>query len=308
MYKAIDIYLEKRKTRQYVGRLRKEKGKFVFQYDESYLYIDNPIPIGPDLPLHQQKHTSLKLFPSFVDRIPLKKNPAYKEYCRSVGISPSETNLLVLLATLGKKGPSSFVCVPVIEGQVFSSEQLKQFRKDLKLSIREFSDLFDVSAATVYRIENSKTSGKDTLKRIQIYFQSPQTALDKIKITGVKLNEQKKNFVENFFKSQVRRKHAAIGPFTVNTDGIKRGMEKKDIEEIVKKQKRDFMKKEYSFSKMKEIKSPFKRKKNVEINLSHEVIDYFKHLSKETSIPYQQLINLYLLDCVKKQKKLIFKG
>lgn len=67
------------------------------------------------------------------------------------------------------------------------------------------------------------------------------------------------------------------------------------------------MKKEYNFSKMKEIKSPFKRKKNIGINLSHEVIDYFKLLSKKMDIPYQQLINFYLLDCVKKQKKLSMK-
>ena len=58
---------------------------------------------------------------------------------------------------------------------------------------------------------------------------------------------------------------------------------------------------------MKEIKSPFKQKKNVGINLSHEVIDYFKLLSKEMGVPYQQLINFYLLDCVKKQKKLSMK-
>ena len=64
------------------------------------------------------------------------------------------------------------------------------------------------------------------------------------------------------------------------------------------------MKKEYDFSKMKEVKNLFKEKKDMGMNLSHEVIDYFKQLSKETGIPYQQLINLYLLDCVKKQKKL----
>lgn len=272
MYKAVDIYLEKRKTRQYVGRLQKEKRKFVFQYDEAYLHTDNPIPMGPDLPVNQQKHTSVKLFPSFVDRIPLKENPAYEEYCHFVNIDPAETNPFVLLATLGQKGPSSFVCVPVIEQETFSSEQLKKFRKDLKLSIREFSDLFDVSAATIYRIENNKTSGKDTLKRVQIYFQSPQIALDKMKITGVRINENKRKFVEGFFRSKF-------------------------------KQNRDFIKKEYNFSKMKEVKSSFKGKKNVGINLSHKVIDYFKHLSKETSVPYQQLINFYLLDYVKKQKK-----
>ncbi len=63
------------------------------------------------------------------------------------------------------------------------------------------------------------------------------------------------------------------------------------------------MKKEYDFSKMREVKSPFKNKKSVGINLSHEVIDYFKALSKKNNIPYQQLINFYLLDCVEKKKK-----
>ena len=203
MYKAIDVYLEKKKTRQYVGRLKKEKRKFVFQYDEVYLHIDNPISLGPDLFLNKQKHSAFKLFPSFADRIPSRKNPAYEEYCHSVGIKLSEANPFVLLATLGKKGPSSFICVPVIEEQSFSSQQLKQFRKDLQLSIREFSDLFDVSSSTIYRIENNKTSGKDTLKRLEIYFKSPQTALDKIRTTGVKINEQKKHFIENYFKSQM---------------------------------------------------------------------------------------------------------
>lgn len=58
---------------------------------------------------------------------------------------------------------------------------------------------------------------------------------------------------------------------------------------------------------MKKVNSPVKQKKDIEINLSYEVIDYFKRLSKETCIPYQQLINLYLLDCVKKRKKLSMK-
>ena len=222
MYKAVDVYLEKRKTRQYVGRLQKEKRNFVFRYDKDYLHIDNPIPLGPDLPVFQQKHSSLKLFPSFVDRIPSKQNPAYEEYCRSAGISASETNPLVLLATLGKKGPSSFICEPVIEEEIFSSGKLKRFRKDLKLSIREFSDLFDVSFSTIYRIENNKTSGKDSLKRIEVYFKSPQIALDKIKVTGVKLNQNKKDFVENFFKSQIIEINLPIGPFTVTTDDIKK--------------------------------------------------------------------------------------
>ena len=64
------------------------------------------------------------------------------------------------------------------------------------------------------------------------------------------------------------------------------------------------MKKEYNFSRMKEIKNPYaSKKKAVGINLSPEVIDYFKGLADETGLPYQKLIDLYLLDCAKKGKK-----
>lgn len=64
------------------------------------------------------------------------------------------------------------------------------------------------------------------------------------------------------------------------------------------------MKKEYNFSKLKAVKNPYVgKKKAVGINLSHEVIDYFKGLSDTSGIPYQTLIHLYLLDCVKNKKK-----
>ena len=65
------------------------------------------------------------------------------------------------------------------------------------------------------------------------------------------------------------------------------------------------MKKEYNFSKMKAEKNPYaSKKKSLGINLSHEVIDYFKKLSLEAGAPYQNLIDLYLLDCVKNKKRL----
>lgn len=65
------------------------------------------------------------------------------------------------------------------------------------------------------------------------------------------------------------------------------------------------MKKEYNFSKMKGEKNPYaSKKKAIGINLSHEVIEYFKKLSEEAGVPYQTLIDLYLRDCVKNKKKL----
>ena len=69
------------------------------------------------------------------------------------------------------------------------------------------------------------------------------------------------------------------------------------------------MKKEYDLSTMTEVKNsyPKQKKRLVGINLSPQVIDYFKKLAEESEIPYQKLIDLYLLDCVKNKKKLSLK-
>lgn len=64
------------------------------------------------------------------------------------------------------------------------------------------------------------------------------------------------------------------------------------------------MRKTYDFSNAK--KNPYvtKLKKQITIRLDEETIEYFKEMSDETGIKYQQLINLYLADCAKKQLKL----
>jgi predicted DNA binding CopG/RHH family protein len=68
------------------------------------------------------------------------------------------------------------------------------------------------------------------------------------------------------------------------------------------------MKKEYEFSKLKEVSNPYAGKKQaVGIKLSLRVLDYFKGLAEETGMPYQRLIDLYLLDCVKKRKRPAFR-
>lgn len=66
------------------------------------------------------------------------------------------------------------------------------------------------------------------------------------------------------------------------------------------------MKAEYDFSKMKSRKNPYasKLKKPVTMRLSEDVIEYFKALSEETGVPYQNLINLYLRDCVAQHRKI----
>ena len=213
---AIDVYLEKRKTRQYAGRLFKQGDRFVFEYDESYRAGSNPIPLGPDLPLDRKTHTSLKLFPSFEDRIPSKENPAYREYCRTAGISTSKKDPFVLLVKLARKGPSSFIFLPATEEESFDGKDMRRFRQNLRLSVREFASLFDISPAAVYRIENGKTSGRKILRRMADYAKDPRSARNKIRQTGFKINETKRRFAEDFVQSRF------ISPWTVTGADVER--------------------------------------------------------------------------------------
>jgi uncharacterized protein (DUF4415 family) len=63
------------------------------------------------------------------------------------------------------------------------------------------------------------------------------------------------------------------------------------------------MRDEYDFSQS--VPNPYakKLKQQITIRLEADVVDYFKTLSGETGIPYQTLINLYLQDCARSQRK-----
>ena len=49
-----------------------------------------------------------------------------------------------------------------------------------------------------------------------------------------------------------------------------------------------------------------KAKKPVTINLDSGAVAYFKALAEETGISYQNLINLYLVQCAKEKKRPVF--
>jgi predicted DNA binding CopG/RHH family protein len=63
------------------------------------------------------------------------------------------------------------------------------------------------------------------------------------------------------------------------------------------------MRDEYDFSNAKPNPYARKLKTSVTIRLEPEIIRYFKQLATESGIPYQTLINLFLLDCARKQVK-----
>jgi predicted DNA binding CopG/RHH family protein len=63
------------------------------------------------------------------------------------------------------------------------------------------------------------------------------------------------------------------------------------------------MKKEYDFSGGE--KNPYAKmfKKQITIRMDERIVTYFKGLSKQIGIPYQNLINMYLRDCVDEERK-----
>ena len=53
------------------------------------------------------------------------------------------------------------------------------------------------------------------------------------------------------------------------------------------------------------VKNPYSKhlKKQISLRVEVDTVKYFKELAKETGIPYQNLINLYLTDCAHQHKK-----
>lgn len=64
------------------------------------------------------------------------------------------------------------------------------------------------------------------------------------------------------------------------------------------------MREQYDFSNS--LPNPYtkKNKKQITIRLDEDVVSYFKSLSDENGVPYQNLINLYLKDCASNHKEL----
>jgi predicted DNA binding CopG/RHH family protein len=67
------------------------------------------------------------------------------------------------------------------------------------------------------------------------------------------------------------------------------------------------MRKEYDFADS--VRNPYAKqlKKQVTLRLNTDADEYFKTLAGETGIPYQNLINLYLIECAHSGKKLSLK-
>ena len=65
------------------------------------------------------------------------------------------------------------------------------------------------------------------------------------------------------------------------------------------------MRAHYDFSKMKGVKNPYaaRLKQPITIRLDQFTVAYFKAMAEEVGMPYQNLINLYLRDCVAARRR-----
>lgn len=170
---AIEVFLEKIKTQVYVGKLYRENNQWHFSYDKKYMFCENVFVFSNEFPLTQQDFVSDKLFSSFEDRIPSRENSAYKDYCQEVGIDIAERDPLVLLAALGHRGPSSFLLYGAYSNDQ-QLEEVRQLRKKLEMTIREFSMVFQIAPNTLKKIEKDKQCSLDVMRRLFIYAAFPE--------------------------------------------------------------------------------------------------------------------------------------
>ena len=196
----LNIFLEKSRRRSFVGTLSylEKKKKYVFEYDEQYRYGERPLSLSPEFSLFKKTHYSKELFDFFKDRIPLRENPAYEDYCRSQGISVEEKNPIVLLGTIGKRGPSSFIFEAVYSTE-FSFSDIVEFRKEFKVSQDDFAKVFDIPLSTLQKIERGESKDKNILRLIEIYMTFPETALWQLEQTGGRVHHRSRSKLKSIF-------------------------------------------------------------------------------------------------------------
>ena len=66
------------------------------------------------------------------------------------------------------------------------------------------------------------------------------------------------------------------------------------------------MREEYDIKNLNPRNNPYSNRLKIQvtINIETDTIEYFKNLSLSTGLPYQTLINMYLSDCAKTNRKL----
>lgn len=199
------VFMEETRGRVFVGELAKTDEGYSFVYNHDYMSRASATAIGPELSFSLSEIKSEKMFDSLAELIPSRDNPAYEQYCRSVGISPNENDPLVLLAYLGK-GPSNFVFEPAPEDTLPSGKDVRQFRDELGLSQRQFALFFDIPFPTLQTIEKETSEAKTARRFIQIFIDDPSVLWKVIKRRGLYLHTKQRIGIEDY----IRRKEQTV--------------------------------------------------------------------------------------------------
>ena len=185
---SVDVYLDKKNIKIFVGSIYRLGEKLAFRYGQKYLDRKVKLSLGPELPFSRDVYISDKLWPSLVDRIPVRENPMYAEYCKKEGISIKEKDEIVLLGTIGKRGPSSFEFVLIEEKNV--ATLVKEFREKLGLSRREFAALFDTKEISLRMVESGHNKNGELAKRLLLYVEFRNVAEKTIRNNSRKVKEE----------------------------------------------------------------------------------------------------------------------
>ena len=95
-----------------------------------------------------------------------------------------------MLATIGRRGPSSFIFEAFYDDH-FTFEDFDKFRKSLGLSLHDAALLFDVSLSILHKIKAGDSSGKEVLKRLELYCLFKDVLMLQIKSNGKFLHSDK---------------------------------------------------------------------------------------------------------------------
>lgn len=190
----IDVFSQIASRRVFVGNVRREHGLFCFSYDKKYRRLKGSVALGPEFPLWKESFSSEKLFPSLADRIPSRQNPAYEDYCRQWGILPTEDDPFVLLTTIGRRGPSTFVFEKAPRS--YSAEKLKGFRERLGLNQRDFALLFGTTQATLTKLETGKGENAFMMTFFMLCDEEPAALKWLLQERGQCIHDGKRAFIE----------------------------------------------------------------------------------------------------------------
>ncbi|WP_148340235.1 helix-turn-helix domain-containing protein [Aquicella siphonis] len=108
---------------------------------------------------------------------------------------------MILLGTIGKRGPSSFIFEPVYRSH-FDPSEITKLRIELGISQHDLAKTFEIKKSTLQRIEAGASREFNTLKRVQILFEFPEVALWQLKQSGGDIHSKVLNKLIQYFETK----------------------------------------------------------------------------------------------------------